>query len=272
LLIKVACELPGASNWWAAAPPLFRDAVAHYTLLCPRAIERELERRAKARLPTESPADVRRTMNHAERMSGRPARRGPVTEADLALLDALPKTETSRYGHDRPTSAYRDALHELFPESREDYFHRVLLLLESRSLAERELGVEVLRRSLHWDFGFDYQAFAGQRAAKLNQLRPILRKLSTLTEVEMRAEVLRLRGVTLDGPCGKNWLSALRRAAVDLEPAIAANALEMIEEITGHYGCRHLASLPAEQRGAALTAFLQDRQTLAAPDSGPLKD
>jgi hypothetical protein len=159
---------------------------------------------------------------------------------------------------DRLTRPYRDGLCALFPVSAPAFFERVLALLESPRLPERAGGLDLLERTLHCDFGLSAADFAPVRAAKLARLRPLLKRLAGLTEPEIRGAVLRELGVALEGQPGPAWAPALRRAAGSEDPAVAANALLLLEEVTDTPGCYEFVSLPAAERARVVAARLRD--------------
>lgn len=164
-------------------------------------------------------------------------------------------------------TTYTTMLDALFPNHPADYVAHVLTLLQSPLLPEREAGRESLERTLFWGFGVDSQALAADRAAQIARATPRLEALSrTSSLAAARALVLAAHGITLHGRDGRGWLPVLARAALSLHPAVARNALALIEQITGATGLREkVAVLPPAQREAALAAFGLDFQEEIRP-------
>lgn len=158
---------------------------------------------------------------------------------------------------------YTGGLDKLFPEHPAPFFDIVLQLLESSSLPERSAGAGALTRALHWDFDFDDRACASMRTEQLHDLRPLLKRLGSLSEMEMRAQVLREWGMELAGTPGRAWLPALRQAALRSDPAVAKNALFLLEEISGAFGCIEFYHFAPALRARALEAFFKDRHEAA---------
>jgi hypothetical protein len=192
------------------------------------------------------------------------------------ILDSTRRLIRSRFCNDEYLdSTYTDLLQKLFPSHPGDYFERVLSLLESNSVVERCEGERALESALHSDFSYNYSAqyssggrrvttympatpFAPQRAQMLERVRPLLKKLSLMTEVEIRGYLLKEFGVKLEGNANRAWLPALTKAALSYDTAVWKNAAWLIEEITGEYGCFGLA-YTAVEREWAFSAYLHDR-------------
>lgn len=154
---------------------------------------------------------------------------------------------------------HAELLARLLSSHAPDFFPRVLALLESQSLPVRQVGERALIMTFDWNFGFDATDFAWPRTEKLLQLKPLFERLSSMTAVQRRAEVLMQLGVKLNGPPRKAWLPVLMKAAVSFDPAVCANALQLIEDVTGEYDCLTLQDLSPGVRQRALSAFFQDR-------------
>jgi hypothetical protein len=152
---------------------------------------------------------------------------------------------------------YYASVLQLFPNHAGDFFKRVLALLESKSLREREAGEELLRQTLKRTFGYDSFAFSSQRAAQLARLRPKLKSLAAMPEVQMRAFVLRDLGVTLPGPPSSEWIPVLRQAASGKDATIVENVLLVLEEIAAASGCHELHDWPPNERAQVLAAFFE---------------
>lgn len=184
----------------------------------------------------------------------------------LKILDATRSLQRYSQSQQQYLSLdYKYLLQALFRDHAGDYFARITALLESELLPERDAGAKLLDAKLHWNFGFDAHDFADVRAQRLAALRGVLKKLGAMTETQMRAYVLSQHSVTLEGPPGKGWLPALKKAATSLTSAVSQNALILIDEITGEYGCSELHTRPPAERERALAAYLQDR-AIIVPD------
>lgn len=178
----------------------------------------------------------------------------------LKILDSVKSLQ--RHGFDNSEYldyAYTRLLNQLFPSHPADYFARVLQLLESESLPLRQGGEAALQESLHWNFDFASGAFASVRAEVLAQLKPVLKRLSAMSEIQMRAYVLRALGVQLADRTAQAWIPTLKEAALSFDPAVSQNALMLIEDITGEYGCYDLHYPSPTEREQALSAYLHDR-------------
>jgi hypothetical protein len=179
----------------------------------------------------------------------------------LKDLDAGRSLSASRLSNRKHLDyRYTGNLSRLFPAHAPAFFERVLGLLESPHLPEREAGVEALERALHWDCGFRAEDFAAARAERLTQIRPLLKRLASLSQPEIWAAVLRELGVKLEGKPGPRWVPALTKAALSADPAVAANALLLLEEVTDAPGCYEFARLPGAERERVLLARLRDEQ------------
>jgi len=150
-----------------------------------------------------------------------------------------------------------------------DFLAHVLRRLESNSRLIRQGGQQVFVGALHWDFGFDYRAMADERKRMLRSIRPLMKELSHMSEVDIRFRVLQKLGVKLGSKPDRNCLPQLQAAAASADPAISRNALELIEQISGEYGCLGLDSLPPVFRERALHVYFQDQHLIpAAPGEG----
>jgi hypothetical protein len=161
---------------------------------------------------------------------------------------------------DRRVYTYSNMLRELFPTFPSEFFSRIGILLESPHLPDRTTAVELLESTLHWDLGFIAEDFAAVRAEKLVRIRPLLKRLAGLSEGAMRVAVLRKLGVLLDGQPGAAWIPVLTKAVVSEDPAVAANALLVLEEVAQTPGCYEFRSLPPAERARVLQARLRDEE------------
>ncbi len=179
----------------------------------------------------------------------------------LKLLDALNETKHSPFDNRLWFNRdYFPLTWELFQSHRAEYFRRVLSALESDSLPAREAGQGELELRFRWNFGFNARDFRAVRSETLAKLRPVVERLATMTETEIRGYVLRERGVKLDGPPGVAWLPVLREAVADHDPAVYENVLQLVEEFTGEVGCfEQTHRLGPDTRRRALAAYLADR-------------
>lgn len=189
------------------------------------------------------------------------AGRGAPYAEYLKLLDGARPTLLSDPGDLtlRGGAEYQGMLRSLFASHPADFFDRVASLLDSKELRERAAGEQLLDDTLYWNFGFASQALAPVRAAKIGYVRAALRALGAMKVPEMRAYVLRERGVALAGAPGKAWVPALAEAAAGFDPATARNALDLLEVVVGDDGCAELWPMPPDERGRAVRAFLADR-------------
>ena len=183
--------------------------------------------------------------------------------AYLHMLDSERRVddEESEYAH--MSYCYTSLLRGLFPDHAADYFERVLSLLASDSPVERATGA---RMSFVESFEFDPFAPPAEREKRLQAVRETLESLSTAGETELRAFLLRARNYELEGEPGRAWLPELMAAALNCEREIARNALMLIEELTGEYGCAELLSLRRSYRRKALAAYVRDRRISVLPD------
>ncbi|MDQ2731897.1 MAG: hypothetical protein M3Y56_09580, partial [Armatimonadota bacterium] len=147
----------------------------------------------------------------------------------------------------------------LFPAYPRPYFARVLPLLESPRLADREAGQSCLFRSLYGDFGFHPGDLPAQRAEELKSIRSLLTQLSTMDEPTMRRSILQARGIPLSAPSSGVELEELARSAGSLDGVAAFNALALLDLRLGTHLEESLGGLPPLERGRAVAAFLQDR-------------
>lgn len=235
LLAQVLRQVPAASGTQAYS---FHKALVYYAGLCPNAMKKEL---AKHRLD-----------QGTGRNDGRVAH---------AVAEVLPALLSGRELNPRRP----------FPKDPAAYLEQVLAKLESADLEERRHGREDLEWLFFDELGFDPYALAPARAAWLEKMKPELKKLGKLAEPELRSTmltrlgvnlqsaVLTRLGVNLEGRPNRQWLPALRKAALSLHPAVAQNALRLIELITDQKGCYELFVRPPAERERALTAFLEDR-------------
>lgn len=167
--------------------------------------------------------------------------------------------------------AYINLLSYLFPAHPDAFFERVLFLLGSPVLAEREAGARLLRNTMHTTFGFEASEFTEQRRQRLPSVREELKRLTAAhDEVKVRHLLLGREGVHLKGGIGSAWLPALAQA-IHKNPdneAVVANALLLSERITtgnpfmlrhdASHGILELLSLPAAERDRDVTALLKD--------------
>ena len=179
----------------------------------------------------------------------------------LKFLDGLNQTNYSPF--DNRLWVNWDYFHlagKLFEFHRAEYSRRVLEALQSDSLPVREAGQRELEFRFGWNFGFDAREFRPVRREKFAKLRPIVERLTNMTQPEIRGYVLRERGVKLDGPAGLAWLPALCEAVGNQDPVVYENVLRLVEEFAGEVGCyEHIYRLNSNARHRALTAYLADR-------------
>jgi hypothetical protein len=121
----------------------------------------------------------------------------------LAILDATPPTLSNTFWggtNEVANRMYTELLQSLFAEHGPDFFKRVGALLESKSLPERQVGVGALMATLQWSFGFNAADFAAERATRLQRLRPILKRLASMTVAERREYARRTKSSDTSSP------------------------------------------------------------------------
>ncbi|MCE9524685.1 MAG: hypothetical protein K8R36_01365 [Planctomycetales bacterium] len=144
----------------------------------------------------------------------------------------------------------------LHPKHSKLHLELVLGLLKSKSLAEREAGVNCLS-SWHSDFGFDHQAVEAERTRKLAEIEPLLHKLAAVSDTQAGVLLLARKGFVLEGEPNDAWLPTLQKAAGTSGEA-AGHAMRLVEVVMGEDQCREFAYLPPSQRVRALKAYLAD--------------
>ena len=173
----------------------------------------------------------------------------PLYRERLRSVDALKPVSIRGYGGQISVLLLRHPA---------DCVPRILALLASPSLPDREVAEEALVANLHWDFGFHSADFAAQRASEMAVLRPRLMRYVSLTEAQMRADVLRAQGIIVSGTPQLAWLPTLSRAALRLDPAVSGNAFDLIGTITGEIGLDDLRRASPDTRKVALARFYAD--------------
>lgn len=188
-------------------------------------------------------------------------------EEYLRILDGMdPKSPKLLFNMERPSHDYFLLLAHLFENHNRAFFPRMLAVLRSKSMAVRRKAAETLQReTLFCDFEFDHEALAARRAVQLAGIQRIFESLAGRSGIEIRAEILRRLDVKLPGKPGRSWLPALVDAAASYDPAVARNALLLIEDVTQEYGCEAFHYIPPDVRRRALAAFCRDRGLLPGP-------
>lgn len=183
---------------------------------------------------------------------------GKAYEEYLRILDAAPKVRSIEGWNMRTEGPYAGLLGNLMFEHPSDFFPRLARMLASSDPVERKAGFERLQFCLYWDFGYDPDALPPAREKMAAQAAACFAALESLGETEMRAAVLKMEGVALDGKPGPSWIPALYEAAIREDPGIAGNALSLIGVVVGDSPVFLLHTDPVRRR-PALRAFLADR-------------
>ena len=190
------------------------------------------------------------------------ARNADATAAYLRVLDDAIATLSPRPSG-APRFAVERLLASLWTASPSEILRRLPPLLRSPHPSLRELGGEALARSLEWSpttHGW-WRLTAALRAPALAAAERMIEKVAAARDVvEARVLFLRASGVPLEGTRGPSWVPGLEASCRDRDPAIAANALRVLEAVAGDDGIvREIEGLRAPDRPRAIHAWLLDR-------------
>jgi hypothetical protein len=175
-----------------------------------------------------------------------------------------PDRLTSIHGRKWFESQTSQAISGLFQPHPGLYLRCIVDLLEADTLAERHVGVEMLRSLLYWDFGFQPARLQAWRENKLNEIRPLVDEWVGLDQPGLRAAVLRHLGLQLPGDLGPSWLDELIAATADNNAAVAKNALCLIGTILDRSNLEALYAIPADYREQAVREEIGAATTAAA--------
>jgi hypothetical protein len=166
------------------------------------------------------------------------------------------------------SAAYWPRLAGLFPDHPADYFREIISLLESNDEGRLHFAVTQLQNHFFWDFDVDTKDFAPVIRRRVAGIKPLLERMSKGDPLAMRAELLRHFGIKLEGAPGKDWLPAVKSAALSWNPTIKLNAVHVLGMLEEDSGLTTYANYPWVQRKEALEAHLkQTRERLKQPPS-----
>jgi hypothetical protein len=167
---------------------------------------------------------------------------------DQRLAEPPPPVHLPRSGYTLYAYPARSLeLHYLFPRYPKPFFDRVIRLLQSPRLIDRQRARAAMRTALHWegvnvirwDNDFDFGGTIGHRRDRLMaQLLPALQRMAQMeSEVEIRAEILRQIGLDLEGEAGPAWYPELVDAVGSLAPEpLTYNAMRLAELLVRDIG------------------------------------
>jgi len=158
----------------------------------------------------------------------------------------------------RLSPAPAELLQALFAEHPREFFERTSRAMGSPSLAQRQVAEQVLNNTLGWDLDLEAQTLARARTLKLKTIQPLMARLGTLDEPQLRELLLEQLGFSVpSSPAARQ--NALLHLASDLDPAVAFNARRLLELMLGDDSVEGLVGLSPSQKEIAFKALLHDR-------------
>ncbi|RYG63111.1 hypothetical protein EON80_21845 [bacterium] len=198
-----------------------------------------------------------------------------ITDAELAnSFSDLPAF--TPFGLPMNYEAPSPMVQALFIHHPREFADRTLRLLRSSLPALRSAGKSLLENVFYWNMGYEPRALTRERTLELKTVTTLLQRFSGMSEEPMRLTLLKHLGINVPANSTQS-LTVLRQLISDPNPAIARNALRLLELRTGDYYVDYLWNFPSAGQERLWNDLitdhklvLQDMPTPIREEGGPL--
>ncbi len=183
----------------------------------------------------------------------------PEAEARfLSYVKRKKQTRLNQFSHELQIDLdLTYVLDALYPGHPDVFAEQILELLQSKSLAERKKGADILVFTLQSDLDFDPVALELDRTRQLAEIEPLLRRLGQVSEQQARVILLERSGYSVRGEPNESWLPTLIDA-VGSRGNAAPHALRLLETVVEEQRPRKFEHFPPPERQRAVRAYLSD--------------